>query len=66
MLKKALCMLLIVVSVFAFLTACNNGKCDECGAETKDVRVYDEEYCKGEYCLTCAAAEVVKNMKKKA
>lgn len=46
--KKILCMLLALSAVFC-LAGCENGKCDECGREGDDVRVYetldDQELC---------------------
>ena len=48
--KKILCALLALTSIFC-LAACENGKCDECGAKNDTVKVYEDE---GEFCATCA------------
>ncbi len=50
--KKILCVLLALTSMFC-LAACEDGKCDECGREADDVKVY-ENLDDQELCPTCA------------
>lgn len=63
--KKFLCMIMAVVaslSVVAFATACEDGKCDECKT-TENVKVYetkDDE--KMELCPKCYAEKVADNV----
>ena len=50
--KKILCVLLALTSIFC-LAACEDGKCDECGREADDVKVY-EDLDDQELCGACA------------
>jgi hypothetical protein len=58
--KKVLCVLLAMASLFA-LTACKDGKCDDCGTE-EHVTVYETEDGDVEYCPSCYAKNVTNNI----
>ena len=61
--KKILSILLAVTALVCF-AACEDGKCDTCGREADDVKVY-EELDNKELCLACALEEgfsgIIKN-----
>ena len=63
--KKFLCMMLAVVatlSVVAFATACEDGKCDGCKTE-ENVKVYEtKDGEKMELCPLCYAEKVADNI----
>ena len=50
--KKLLCVVLALSAIFCF-AGCENGKCDECGAENNGVQVYEHDGEKDELCLKC-------------
>ena len=63
--KKLLCCVLALGTLFAFAACGPDGKCDECGAEGEDVVNYDgsDEVMGidlgGEFCAECAAKEML-------
>ncbi|MBQ8374574.1 MAG: hypothetical protein IJX98_03235 [Clostridia bacterium] len=62
--KKFLSLMMAVVaslSVLAFATACEDGKCDECGSN-KNVKYYELNTGddRAEYCTSCAIANALK------
>lgn len=62
--KKLLSLLMAAVatvSVFAFATACEDGKCDSCKT-TENVKVYETDDGNVEYCPKCAAEKIKDNI----
>lgn len=62
--KKFLSLLMAIVatvSVFAFATACEDGKCDSCKTE-ENVKVYETDDGNVEYCPKCAAEKIANNI----
>ena len=59
--KKLLCILLAMTSIFC-LTACKDGKCDECKTE-ENVKVYEtKDGDEVEYCPSCYLEKVGDNI----
>jgi hypothetical protein len=58
--KKLLALILALSAVFCF-AGCEDGKCDECGRKSDDVKVY-EKLDDQELCAICAAKELGESM----